>query len=105
MRVVEPTSESQYGIVEQPEASCPLVDKAIKCCKSMTDQMRGYEKYEEDELRDTLAFVENELGELLGYWNDGVLEQIRSANIAIRDWGQQWKQICKDNVTPEQIDA
>lgn len=91
------TSESTYGIVEQPAETCPVIDKAVRSVDVIRKIIKGYEKADEAELRDMISSIEGKLDDLNGRysWAGGLLEDIRKANIAIRAWGQEWKDLAK----------
>lgn len=63
--------------------TCPDIDKLIKRYDSIMKIIKGYNQIEDvDTLKDIISDVENEL-----YNFDSVLEDLRSANSALRDWG------------------
>lgn len=94
-------SEALYGIVAQPEPTCPLINEALDSVERMQRKIRGYERADEDELRDMISDVETYLGLLSGYGRTGLLEDIRRRVTDIRSWGQEWKDLAKENVFPE----
>ena len=103
--VAEPkeTSESLHGIPAQPPPSCPLVDKAIQVVEQIQRDIKGFERAEEQELRDMLSWVDRWISDLTGYRGNGLLEDIRTANVNIRDWGQAWKDLALEHAPePEQ---
>lgn len=98
--VKDKTSEYRFGISKQPPNTCPLIDKAHVYVEKIYQAMRGYEKADEDELRDILSTVEHNLAYLIGYGNQGLLEDIRQNAAAIRQWGQEWKDLAKQFAPP-----
>lgn len=91
------TNEQRYDISQQPAETCPLIDLTIALVERSMKAIKGYERMDESELRNACSDVESLLSELLGYRRDGRLEEIRNANIAIRDWGQQWKELALEH--------
>lgn len=87
------TSESLHEISAQPGPTCPLIDEALREVAKCLSVLRGYERAEEDELRDKLSDIESRLSTLSGWGNSGLLEDIRARTIAIRQWGQEWKDL------------
>lgn len=85
------TSELELGITEQPEPTCPEVDAAVKALKDLIRLCRGAARMDEEELRDALDDVDRELPDVINS-----LESLRSANQAIRKWGQEWKDKAKE---------
>lgn len=96
----EQTSEEIFGIVKQPPPTCPLVDEAIKIVQACADDLRGYERMDEEDLRRAISDIEDKLSELAplrSQWRNsgGLLEDIRTNAGAIREWGQDWKDLAK----------
>lgn len=85
------SSESELGVTEQPEPTCPDIDKAIKELKNLISMCRHSEKMDEKELRDVVDSVDFELPDIIGF-----LEGLRTANQEIREWGQGWKDKAKE---------
>lgn len=85
------TSEQINGIVEQPEPTCPDIDKAIKELDNLISMCRHSEKMDEKELRNVVESVDWELPSIIG-----IFEELRRANQAIREWGQEWKDKAKE---------
>jgi hypothetical protein len=82
------TSEERHSIDEQPEETCPLVDKLINNASAVLQNIRFYERYDDIKiLHDMMWNVEYHGSDI-----EGQAEQIRAANVAIRCWGEQWKQ-------------
>jgi len=65
--------------------TCPDIDKAIDKIKSVYRIIKYASKLEEvTELKDTIDEIESEL------WNfDDILEDLRSDNSKLRDWGHE----------------
>lgn len=87
----ECTSEEIHEISQQPPPTCEIIDKALKEINDTQRRIRGYEKSDEDELRDMLSDVESNIASLSGYGQSGLLEDIRDRVTEIRQWGEEWK--------------
>lgn len=85
------TSEAILGIVEQPEPTCPDIDKAIKELDNLISMCRHSEKMDENELRSVVESVDWELPSIIE-----AFEELRRANQSIREWGQEWKEKAKE---------
>jgi hypothetical protein len=86
-------SEKKWGIVPQPEPTCPLIDDALDDLRSALKELDGWDKCED-------------VGELkhkcdMGAWYadrlNVTLEKIRERAGEIRDWGDAWKTLAKDH--------
>lgn len=97
-RLRKMTSEEQVSIATQPPETCPIINKCIKNIENCQGQLSGYEKMELEELRECLQFIEYELAELVGFREQGHLEDIRKNVVAIRAWGQEWKDLAKSEM-------
>jgi len=95
-------SEKRYGISKQPEPTCPMIDKVIGEIEAIQKAIRGYEKADEEELRDMLSTVESNIGSLVGYYKTGLMEDIRRNVDAIRNWGQEWKDLAKEHAPEDE---
>lgn len=93
---VSQTSEQLHDVCEQPEAACPLIDAVLQTVRKCMDEMRGYERMSEDNMREALDSIETHLSFLIGYKHNGELELIRARAAEIRQWGQEWKQRAKE---------
>jgi hypothetical protein len=85
------TSEQKYNITPQPPESCPIAAEATEAMKRVLGEVEGYARVDSvDVLHDILWRVE--------YHGSGItkqIEELRRANVAIRDWGEQWKTLAK----------
>lgn len=90
------TSEVEHGVSEQPPETCPMIDEVLSIIEKCQDGLRGYERMEEEEMRDALKDIEYALAEITGYRHNGPLEKVRQNAGAIRAWGQEWKDLAKD---------
>ena len=45
-------SEALYGVSKQPSPTCPIIDTGIRTIVKLQKHIRGYERAEQDELRD-----------------------------------------------------
>lgn len=63
--------------------TCPDIDKYIKYIKMCICKTSDIKNMSEDNLRDTALSMNDELENCIGY-----LEDLRSSNSALRDWGE-----------------
>lgn len=92
----EKTSEQTYGIRAQPPPTCPIIDEALDEVQLIAKCIRGYERAGEEELRNMISEIETRIGFLDGYRKTGLLEDIRDNVVKIREWGQEWKDLAKE---------
>ena len=102
------TSESFYELPKQPRETCPIIDDGLKALKNMMDNKprdRYVTRAEEDELR---SMLESLCGDI-DYYSESVedsFEACRQQAIDLREWGQSWKDLAKDNLDKvESIDG
>lgn len=63
--------------------TCPDIDKYIKWIKMCICKERDIKNMTEEELKDTCCTMNSQLEECIDY-----LEQLRSSNGELRDWGE-----------------
>jgi predicted nuclease with TOPRIM domain len=63
--------------------TCPDIDKYIRWIKLVMVKERDLANMNEKDLFDTASAMNSELQECIGY-----LEDLRSSNSALRDWGE-----------------
>lgn len=70
---------------EPVKVTCPDIDKLLKSLKYIYGELKNFEKDEDiDSLKERLGSIENEL------WGfEDVLEELRSSNASLRDWGHE----------------
>ena len=85
------TSEETHGITQQPPPTCPLIDDAIADVRKVLSLLKNSHKMELEELRNACDSAEWAIDNLLG--SRGHLESIRERTSAIREWGEEWKQL------------
>jgi predicted nuclease with TOPRIM domain len=71
------TSESQFGIMEQPRATCPLINSVISSGKLLIDRIPDGDSYDFKWFKEECEEIRNNVGD-------------------IRSWGQEWKVLAKD---------
>lgn len=84
------TSEERYGIVAQPEPTCPAVDSVLDALKDAESRLKGWDRMEFEELKEAADYAE--------WYIDRAkdeLENVRQSNMALRNWGEEWKQEAK----------
>ena len=88
------SSEKRFGIRTEPEMSCPRIDRSIKDAKSAESTLNDALRYHGEENAAQLrAAIEDALGDLRD--TEAHFEYCRSQYCAIRDWGQEWKDLAK----------
>lgn len=87
------TSEEKYGIVKQPDPTCSAVDTVLSTLKRAENYLERPDYMNEDELRSAanegLWYIDSAKAEL---------EELRQVNMALRQWGEEWKQLAKNTV-------
>jgi len=58
---VKLTSEQLHEVCEQPPETCPLIDTVVQTVKKCMDELRGYERMDEDQMREALDNIETHL--------------------------------------------
>lgn len=85
------TSEELFGITSAPEHQCKNIDQIIKTIQSIYKRTDNPRKLDEEALIDLVNDINYEL-----YGCDNDIEDIRKALEQVREWGQQWKDKCKE---------
>jgi hypothetical protein len=94
------TSEARYGLPKQPKETCPIVDAGQKALNRFFDNQpsdRQLRNADEDDLRSMLEAVTGDLDYYKGDVEDA-LEHSRQQSVDIREWGQAWKDLAKENL-------
>lgn len=94
------TSEELFGIASPPEHQCKNIDKIIKIVKGIQKSTDNPRKLDEDELVDLVNDINYDL-----YRIDDDIEDIRKALEEVREWGQQWKNKCKEIIEHYNLDV
>ena len=89
------SSERLHGIVPQPEAKCPLIDKMLKKVE------KGFDCLNDAVEAETLEAAINAIDKASCFFEDidgpfGHLEETRKACEELREWGQEWKEKAKE---------
>jgi hypothetical protein len=95
------SSEQAFGLPAQPPDTCPMIDQALGEIEEIQRLMRRWNKIDNledaksmlDEI-DTILFYRGKAMELLD-------KDIRKNCVALRDWGQAWKDLAKEHVKQE----
>ena len=69
--------------MKEPSNTCPDIDSVIKSIKSVIQLSHTQGTETEDELFSLLGDIHDEL-----YWGESTLEDLRSANEGLREWGK-----------------
>lgn len=85
------TNEERYGIIKQPEATCPMIDKNLNLIGRCKKSLNGYKKFSMGEVEDTFFSISYDLDKI-------DLEMVRKNVEAIREWGEQWKKLALDSI-------
>lgn len=83
------TPEQIHDISPQP--SFPSVDEVYQIVVDLQRQIKGYERYNEEELIRLIQDIEYELSNLVGYGKSGLLEDIIDKTSEIVCWGYEWR--------------
>lgn len=93
------TSEERYGISKQPPETCPMINAGLEDLKNMVKEnayaSRNMRRADEDELRSLLEEVLDMNDRYYGDVEDA-FEKARKNATAIREWGQEWKDLAKE---------
>ena len=84
------TSEELHDIVKQPDDTCPKVDACLKAIEHAESDLRGWERMELEDLRYQVDFALYRLDAA-----KDELEKVRNSNMALREWGKEWKDLAK----------
>lgn len=92
-------SEDLFSVPYAPDHQCSAIDEILGCIKWISDALWKVDKLDEEELRDLADDIDHKL-----YGLDDKLEDLRSACGGIREWGQGWKNACKEVINQYNID-
>jgi hypothetical protein len=83
--------EEQFGIVEEPPYTCPMIDIIINELDCIKSNIQGYRSLETiEELTEIISLIESTVD---GTWPlQDTIEEIRTNVDNLRKWGEQWKQ-------------
>jgi hypothetical protein len=84
------TSEDRFGIVAQPAPTCPMVDAVLDALKDAESTIKGWDRMEFEDLKSAVDYAE--------WYIDRAkdeLENVRQSNMALRNWGEEWKREAK----------
>lgn len=84
------TTEEIFNLNDPVEYQCKFIDEVVKTIKGMQKELKYSKQEDEDGLRDIVDSVSWDIGHL-----DDEVNQIRSAIEEVREWGNQWKELCK----------
>jgi flagellin-specific chaperone FliS len=93
------TSEQNLGLVEPPTHQCPDIDKLIKIIRSVVKTSNSTKGMDVDDFISAMDDIDRELWDF-----ESDLEKIRSACEALREWGQAWKDLCKNVADETNVD-
>lgn len=94
------TSENIHSIPEQPSNTCPMIDDVGDYLDDIISEfIVPFDRLTHEELIDFVNTIESKLRDSRKKqysWNSDhypMLEDIRTNVIAIREWGQGWKEL------------
>ena len=93
------SSEKQLCLPEQPKDTCPMIDGALEELKEVQHLMRRFSKI--DNLEDAKSMLD-EIDTVLFYRGNCIQsldKDIRQNASAIRNWGQAWKDLAKEQAS------
>lgn len=89
------TSEEYLKLPKQPKESCPIIDLFIKTALEINRDLKDILSNYDDTLFVDIKNVVNDVE-----WNtrnlESNFEELRDQCIALRDWGQSWKDLAKE---------
>ena len=85
-------SEDLFDIEYPPEHQCSKIDSVVRDINSAEKALDRALKY--DDRDDIIEYVDEAKSDLYNMTYE--LEELREAIIGVRDWGQQWKDLCKE---------
>jgi predicted RNase H-like nuclease (RuvC/YqgF family) len=90
-------SEKLYGIIPQPDNTCPLIDEVIEKIRQCQEILKEIDSNPYTTPQKVAIEVDSILSDLV--YDRGkppvYLEAIRARAGDIRDWGQEWKDLAK----------
>ncbi|TCJ00006.1 hypothetical protein [Cytobacillus praedii] len=84
------TTEELFGLNDPVEYQCSFIDEVVKKVKSIQRDMNYYRHDEKEDLIHRLDSISYDIGDL-----DDEINDIRAALEEVREWGVQWKELCK----------
>ena len=95
------SEEKRFGICKEPFQTCPMIDEVIRGLNEVEKIANKFKNSEDPkELRDCLF-------DILDYLpSERQMENIRDNVIAIRSWGEEWKQFAmNENYDKEHFES
>lgn len=92
-RKAKKTEEERFGVIPEPEHTCPMIDEAIALVNEAKKLSCCCDRLGEEDLRERLGTIETVLNELYWFRGDGLLERIRGRASDLRQWGGEWREL------------
>ncbi|PAD70598.1 hypothetical protein CHH83_02005 [Bacillus sp. 7586-K] len=92
-------TEELFGINDPVEYQCSFIDEVIKTVKSIQKDLNYFKYDEKEELMERLDSISWDIRGL-----DDDINEIRSALEEVREWGNQWKDLCKRIILKHNLD-
>ena len=95
------SEEKRFGICKEPFQTCPMIDEVIDGLNEVDKIVHKFKNSEDPEvLRDCLSDILDNLP------SERQMENIRENIIAIRSWGEEWKQFAiNENYDKEHFES
>lgn len=84
------TTEELFSLNDPVPYQCSFIDEVVKKVKSIQKDLNYYRHDEKDDLVHRLDSISYDIGNL-----DDEINEIRSSIEEVREWGNQWKDLCK----------
>lgn len=102
----KPTSEELLGLKEQPKNNCPYINFRVDCLFSDIRLMSTYIESIEKEtdlikLKETANVLKEQINNLCEH--ETVFNELRTRFESLREWGENWKQLCKQIIIEETL--
>lgn len=93
-------TEEIFGLNDPVEYQCSFIDEVVKKVKGVQKDCNYYRHDEKEDLIHRLDSIVYDIGNL-----DDEINEIRSAIEDVREWGNQWKDLCKKIILKYNIDV
>lgn len=85
------SSESLFGITPSLPDTCPHIDDALHMINKIESATNYKSRWSESDFEDAVKESHD-----IAYEIPDKLEKLRKMNSELREWGQQWKDLCKN---------
>ncbi|MCP1159326.1 hypothetical protein [Bacillus infantis] len=91
-------TEDLFSLNDPVEYQCSFIDEVVKKVKSIQRDLNYYRHDEYDDLIHRMDSVAYDVSNL-----DDEINEIRTAIEEVREWGSQWKELCKKLILEHKI--